>query len=196
MLPYRGSEYMPAAHRLAEKLTAARLLPAELHPLLRLRFRLLDRMRELRTTIRLPAHLAEHFGAECIPAAELGEGYAAAADEAATRLESFKDQSARRRWQEANQPKLTAAIAEIDARRRQLAAGPPDPQQIRPLWTRAKALQAELLDKTVRQVARDWQLREIDFWDSRGALLPWCLALGGQAFYNDLIAKAQLYEEP
>ena len=116
--------------------------------------------------------------------------------EAAQRLESFKDQAGRKRWQQACHPKLTAAIDEIDARRRKLAAGTPDPQRIRPLWNQAKALQTELLELTLRQIARDWQLREIDYWDSRGALLPWCVGLGGKAFYDHLIAKAELYEDP
>jgi hypothetical protein len=59
-----------------------------------------------------------------------------------------------------------------------------------------KAIQVRLLDQALRRIARDWQARDIDYWDSRGALLPWSIALGGREFYGDLIARAEVYEEP
>ena len=41
----------------------------------------------------------------------------------------------------------------------------------------------------------DYQAAHIDFYDSRGAILPWCIALGGESFYNEVIAKARITEE-
>jgi len=35
----------------------------------------------------------------------------------------------------------------------------------------------------------------LDYWDSRGPLLPVSIALGGMEFYDDLIARAEIYEE-
>ena len=67
---------------------------------------------------------------------------------------------------------------------------------MRELWDKEKALQLDLLDRTLRQIARDWQLRDLDYWDSRGALLPWAVALGGQTFYDSLVAEADIYAEP
>ena len=63
------------------------------------------------------------------------------------------------------------------------------------IWKESKALQVELLGRALRQIARDWQVRELDCWDSRGALLPWAIALGGKDFYNSLVAQAEIYQE-
>jgi len=35
----------------------------------------------------------------------------------------------------------------------------------------------------------------MDYWDSRGAILPWCLALGGEQFYHRVVQGARIYEE-
>ena len=45
------------------------------------------------------------------------------------------------------------------------------------------------------QIARDFQAAQLDYWDSRGALLPWCLALGGKTFYNNVVTQAEVYDE-
>jgi len=194
-LPYQGSLYMPTSHRLAEKLRAHGLLPGPLEPVLRVRFRLLERMSTLQTRVRLPAHLVGYFGAEEVPASEIARNHAALAAEAAARLKTLLDGEGRKQWQRRSFPELVASIAEVNERRRQLARANPDPQTIRGLWQRAKALQVELLDRTLRQIAGDYQLSRIDYWDSRGALLPWCIALGGEPFYNELIRRAEIYEE-
>ena len=59
----------------------------------------------------------------------------------------------------------------------------------------ALPVQAELLDRTIRQIDRDTQVAELDYYDSRGAILPWCIALGGETFYNEVIARAEISEE-
>ena len=56
-------------------------------------------------------------------------------------------------------------------------------------------MQSQILDRTLRRVADDWQLRDLDYWDSRGALLPWAVALGGEKFYDELLARAELSRE-
>ena len=195
-LPHRGSLYMPASDRLVEQLVARGLLPGPLHPVVRVRFRLLDRLAELDTLIRLPRHLVPCFGKDEIPARVLAAEHAALARAAAERLEAFRDDGSRAAWQRANLPELTRAIAEIEERRRQLARADTTPEEMSQIWKRSKALQLDLLDQTLRQIARDAQVREIDYWDSRGALLPWCIALGGRAFYDRLVAQAELHEEP
>ena len=59
-----------------------------------------------------------------------------------------------------------------------------------------KALQQQLLRATVDQIDRDGQVSQLDYYDSRGALLPWCVGLGGEEFYSRLLASARIYEEP
>ena len=153
-LPYRGSLYMPTAHRLVEKLAAEGLLPGQVRPVVRVRFHLVDRLRELDTTIRLPDHLAECFGRAEVPARELGENWRDLQRETDERLARLADPAGR-----------DAFIGRL------------------------------FLDLTLRQIARDWQVRELDCWDSRGALLPWAIALGGQDFYDGLLRRAEIYEE-
>ena len=201
-LPYQGSFYMPTAVRLAGKLFAAGLLPAELHPVLRIRFGLLDRMRSLSTPIGLPDHLTDAFGAEEISARTLAENWSDVAADARRRLESFREEAGRRRWQQDSCGDLVEQIAGLDARRRELASAPKGTKspesagEIRSVWKRIKALEAELLARTLDRIDTDYQVAHIDYWDSRGALLPWAVALGGEEFYNELIAGARIYEEP
>jgi len=194
-LPYRGSLYMPTAHALARKLADAGLLPGGLQPIVRVRFHLLDRMRELDTPVRLPDHLAPYFGREEVPAREIGENYADIAAHAAARLERFRTDEGRAQLQTELFPDLTGQIAELEERRIDMARGDCTPEQMSAIWNESKGLQSELLDQTVRQIARDTQAADIDYWDSRGALLPWAVALGGTDLYNTLVADAEIYEE-
>jgi len=195
-LPHRGSLYMPSANRLVSKLAAERLLPGTLKPIVRVRFRLLDRMRGLDTVIRLPEHLAASFGKAEIPARELGECHERLAAEAAARLDQLLDPASRARWQKEQFPVLAERIAGLEGERRDMAQRNCTPEQMSDIWKACKAAQVELLDATVRQIARDYQLRNLDYWDSRGALLPWCIALGGREFYDHVVAQAEVYEEP
>jgi len=195
-LPYRGSIYMPASVRLAGKLAAAGLLPGRLEPVLRIRFRLLDRIRGLDTPIRLPDYLASAFGAEEVPAGRLGENCEALAAEAAARLDAFEDAGARERWQRRTYPELFRQMEELDGLRRGLAETDPKGPRIREVGRQVKALEQSVLERTLRRAWQDWQVSQVDYWDSRGAILPWCMALGGQAFYNQVVSQAELYEEP
>ena len=195
-VPYRGSLYMPAAHRLAAGLADAGLLPGPLCPIVRVRFRLLDRLRGIDTPIRLPRHLAAAMGEAEVPAGQVGDCHRDLATEAARRLERLADPDGRAAWQREAYPDLVGEIDVAEARRRGLAAeGKPDPAVIRPLSQRIRELETDLLERTLRQIDRDWQVRELDYWDSRGALRPWALAIGGEEFYNRLLDEAEVYEE-
>jgi len=194
-LPYQGSLYIPAAHCLSAKLADEDLLPEDLQPVVRVRFRLLDRMRSIDTPIRLPKHLAAAIGEQVIPARRLADAWEGLAADAGTRLKTLSDPDGRQQWQESVFPDLTGELTGLSARRRELAVAKAPSGQLRELGQRAKALKLELLDRTIRQIDRDWQVRNLDYWDSRGALLPWCVALGGIDFYNAVISEAEVYEE-
>lgn len=194
-MPYHGSIYMPSSDRLVEKLAAEGLMPGPLKSIVRVRFRLLDRLKSVDTVIRLPEHLAAAMGRDEVPARELGAAWAGLASDAAARLDALADPSARAQWARDQFPKVTARIDTLNDRRRILTRGSTTPEAMRALWDEEKGLQLQLLGQTLRQVARDWQLRDLGYWDSRGALLPWAIALGGQPFYDRLIADAEIYEE-
>jgi len=195
-LPYRGSLYMPAVRRVAERFASAGLLAGPVRPITRVRFRLLDRMRGMDTPILLPDHLAEAFGAAEVTADRLAREHEDVSAAARERLEAFRTPEGRRAWQRQHLRELVGRIDELDARKRQLARTDPKGKEIRSLWKEVKALQTEVLDRTLRRIAADVQLAELDYWDSRGALLPWSIALGGPEFYNDLLDQAEIYAEP
>jgi len=193
---HRGSIYMPAAHMLVRLLKERGWLDQTVNPIVRVRFGFLDLIRSIDDLIiRLPAHLAHAFGCEEIPASRLGAEYADLAREASDRLESFKTPQGRHNWQKSQFPKLCSRIKELDSARRSQAGNNPKDHSIRMLWKDAKELETHLLEETLRQVVCDFQVKNIDYWDSRGALLPWSIALGGQELYHRLIANAQISEE-
>jgi hypothetical protein len=195
-LPYRGSIYTPAVHAFTRCLRQANLLAQPLQPIVRVRMRLLDRMAELDTLIHLPPHLARALGRDEVPARELARAWRELAAEAAARLERFRDESFRRQWQASQSGEIARELGELDARRRQLAAVNDKDPQLRAIWKRIKPLRLRMLRRMVEQIALDWQVRDIDYWDSRGGLLPWCVAMGGQEFYNHVVGSAEIYQEP
>ncbi|MCY2929093.1 MAG: class I SAM-dependent methyltransferase [Planctomycetota bacterium] len=195
-MPYRGSLYTPAAHRLADLLAEASLLPAPLAPIRRVRFHLLDQMSQLRTPISLPSHLHSLLGPSPLPACGFAEAWSSLSLTAFARLESFRTPAGRLDWQRDQHPADSARLDALDVRRRQLAAENPKAPEIRDLWKQVKALQASLLGKLVEQIALDAQVSQLDYWDSRGAIWPWCLALGGEAFYRRVLQEAEVYDEP
>jgi len=194
-VPYRGSAYMPAAHALVRKLTAAGMVAGPLRPIIRVRLRLLDRLRELDTPIRLPVWLAEAIGGEEVPARRLGQAWQDLARQARRRLDSFRDDAARQRWQVQEMPDLHAEMAALNDRRRDLAAKDPKAPELRGIWKTVSGLQTKILDRTVRRIDADGQLADLDFYDTRGAAMPWCAALAGESFYNKVIDQAEVYEE-
>jgi hypothetical protein len=194
-LPYRGSMYMPAAYRFQQLLIARGMIGREVQPIFRVRFNFLDRLAGCQTVIHLPAHLHRYFGRAEIQACELAEHHAAIADQAKARLKKFKKPAGRQQWQQQACADLSSRIAELDRRRRQLAQASPDAPETRSIWQEVKLLKVQMLDAFLRQIADDYQARDLDYWDSRGALLPWSIALDGWAFYNALIAQASVQPE-
>jgi hypothetical protein len=194
-VPYRGSFYMPAAHRLQRLMQQRKLLPQPCHPLYRVRLGLLDHLRGLDTIVRLPKHLAGELGHE-LPARTIGERWRDVSASARRRLDGFRSPAARRAWLEQARPAESAELAALDARRRQLASRNEKDPELRQIWKRIKPLENSMLESLLESVADDWQTADLDYWDSRGALLPWCLALGGESFYRKVVASARVYQEP
>ncbi len=194
-LPHMGSLYMPAAHRLGELLGQHGLLTGPVAPVVRVHLGLLDHMRGVDTRIRLPDHLAAAMGRQEATADELGHNWRDLQDQARNRLDALADDEKRLAWQEDHLPELTGRIEQIQARRIEIVREDPKAAQARQLWARQRDLQSELLDRTLEQIARDTQTAELETWDSRGAILPWSIALGGKELYDAIIDQAELIEE-
>ena len=129
------------------------------------------------------------------PNFEILDWASSATQEARSRLKQFADPTGRADWQRKNLPQIAVELEELDRRRRELARTNPKDPQLRVIWKRIKPLELDLLRQTLRQVATDAQVSDLDYWDSRGAILPWCIGLGGPGFYNKVIERVEIHEE-
>ncbi len=194
-LPYHGSMYMPASFALQRGLQRAGFLPGPLHPVLRVQFSLLDRLGEVDIPITLPDYLARAIGETTLPSRTIAEQWRQWKHDAEARLEMYTDETRRAAWLADAYPSLDTQRRDLDARRRSLANTDPKSAEIRELSHEVKAIDDLLLRHLLDQVAKDWQVAQIDFWDSRGAIEPWCIALGGEAFYQSIIDRASIYPD-
>jgi hypothetical protein len=194
-LPYKGSSYVPASHRLQQLLQNAGLLQGEVQPIVRVRLGLLDRLSQLDTPIALPEHLAAAIGKDVVPASTLGRQWRELMSDARARLEAFRTDTGREGWLEANTPDIGEQVAQLEQRRRELARENPKSAELRELGQQQKQLQRQRLARLVEQIDRDWQIAQLDYWDTRGASWPWALALGGEDFYNSVLDRAEIYPE-
>ena len=197
-LPYNGSLYMPAVREFQKLLSQNGLLPAgcaQPKPVLRVRFHLLDKMRELQTVVSLPEHLSRAFGQKEIRACDFAEGYGALATQARARLEQFRDKNARQTWLAETFPRETNTIQDLENRKRKLAKENQKLPEIREIWKKIREIQNRLQKDLLQKVTDYTQVSQVDFWDSRGAILPWCQALAGEDFYHEVLADVQFTEE-
>jgi hypothetical protein len=194
-LPRKGSLYTPASYAFQRQLEDAGKLPGPVAPILRVRLGLLDRLGELDTPIRLPAYLARVAGCLEMPASGLAEAWRTWQREAAERLEQFRCDQGREQWQRSAMAETFGQIDEMDSRRRELARENPKGQEIRDLSHRIRELESDVLRRTLDQIILDTHVSQLDYWDSRGATWPWCIALGGQAFYDRLLDEAEISPE-
>lgn len=194
-LPYHGSLYMPAAYRLEALLDQAGWLTEDVKPVCRVRLHLLDRLADVESTIALPAYLAAEMGCDTVPAKRLAAEYADIQQAAADRLDAFKDDTAREAWQAERFATEHAQIEKLQQTKREIAQENPKDPRVRDLWKHEREIHDKLLAETLKRIHADIQLSQLDFYDSRGAILPWCIALGGEALYNRIIEQAELYDE-
>ena len=178
-LPWQGSLYMPAARRLEE------LMEMKLGPVLRVRFHFLERMGELETPVRPPEWLAPFVGADVLPASQFITRLRGAQGAARAELEAARS---------ANYDPAPGLAREIESLQRARGEGNSQEKNTE-LWNRQKALQQERARKLLDRVASLSHLVALDYWDSRGAILPHALALGGEAFYRRVVERAEIFEE-
>ena len=194
-LPYQGSLYMPAAWAFERRLREKHLLPWPAHPVLRVRFRFLEQLRHIQTRIRLPAYLREATGTEILPAAEFAARLPELRANAAEELKLACTSTGRDAFRDAAFPEHAWRIRELDTRRRELARDPATRTEAGVLWDQQKVEETRLLQATVERLLRNLHVLHVDYWDSRGAILPWAIALGGQPFYEKLLDEAEITEE-
>jgi hypothetical protein len=194
-LPHQGSLYMPAAHQLTRGLLDNGLLDQPIHPIQRVRFYLLDRMSNLTTTIGLPDHLSAAYGTDELTAHHFSATYRDVIQSSRDRLDELSDDTQRKAWIDREYPKVSRAINRLIERKRTLAAENPKAPELRELGAQLRAMRSTILTQLMRQVSNDLQTLEMEYWDSRGGILPWCMSLGGQEFYDLVIDQAEILAE-
>jgi hypothetical protein len=162
---------------------------------MRVRLHFLDQMANVDSVIHLPPYLAEAAGKTEVSTREFAGIWRDLAESAQRDLADLQQSGGSERWQEKALPDLWQKEQEMSLRRRQMAQQDPTSAAIRELWQENKSVQVELLDRAVRHIALQEQVANLDYWDSRGAIYPWALALGGEEFYRSIIQQAEVYEE-
>lgn len=194
-LPHRGSLYMPAAYELQRRLAANGFLDWPVAPVWRVRFHFFDRWRDCPTRVRVPAWLAGVFQQDEAPAAQLAEELPGLQAQAAAELSAMASPGERQLLLERLWPRETAENHHLEASRRELAGDPARRADAAALWTRLKHQQRELTRRLFERALRNTHLGGLEYWDSRGAQLPWSIALGGEPFYDRLLAGAEVAPE-
>ena len=190
-----GCLYMPAAYAFETKLAAAGLLPRETHPVFRVKFNFIDHMRSSQTLIRLPQYLHETFGAAEMQAAEFAEACPERIAAARRDLDKAQTEEGRERLAARLFPDDVRRRQEMATRRAELGRNAETRSQAGALWQEIKTLDQSLLKRQIDWTVRQLRVRDLEFADSRGALLPWSIALGGEPFYQQLLAATKIYAE-
>lgn len=64
------------------------------------------------------------------------------------------------------------------------------------LWGRVKEIDGQLLHGLLGRLVQARHVCGLRYWQSRGGILPWSIALGGEAFFQAVIARSECVVEP
>lgn len=196
LLPYRGSEYMPTAYQFERNLKQEGLLTEPICPVTRVRFHFLNRLKECgKTRMVLPQYLRSFFNASEITAADFADAWEDVRVNAINEIEKMQAEEGRNRVQEQIAPELCREIRELEDKRRNLINEQDDREKASELWRSIKQLRRQLTRALLEYAVNLLHVRNLDYWDSRGAVYPWSVAVGGEDFYNKVLAKAEFYDE-
>jgi hypothetical protein len=92
-------------------------------------------------------------------------------------------------------PEIVRKRNTLENRRRERARTPEGRAEASEIWKRVKELERDLLEKEVQWILDQIQLLDLHYYDSRGALQPWAVALGGETLYNRMIQQAAIEPE-
>lgn len=194
-LPRHGSQYMPTARRFEALLTSAMSPRPSVQPVWRVSTNFPQQLRGCRTRIRLPEYLSSAFGATELRADEVAERFCDVRNQALRQLEQARDDEGRQALLREWAPEWTERRDALNARRRELGRNPETRSQASELWDEVKELDTRILRVLAERVVETLHVSRIDFWDSRGALLPWAVALGGEKLYNQIVSQTKITAE-
>jgi hypothetical protein len=195
VLPYKGSLYMPAAFALQESLHQTSWFRWETAPLYRVKFNFIQHWSGYDTLINLPAHLHGAFSNSQLPASQFTRELPEAMERARRELQQLQDPKGRADFAGEHFAADSARREQLEQRRRLLARDPETRPQATELWQEIKDLDRLLLEGLVERIIQNLHILDLDYWNSRGALLPWSLAIGGEELYNTILDQAEIYPE-
>ncbi len=194
-MPYKGSQYMNVAHRFEANLRKAEFLPDTIPPIMRVRFNVFDHWRRCSTIIRLPSYLSGAFSADELPAWRFAEEYPAVLKRAQDELARLTDDTSRQVFMHELFADKYRKREFLRERQRTLAEDPQTRPQAGEVWKQIKAIDEQLLDSLVKRIVQNIHITGLEHWNSRGAVYPWSIALGGQQFYEHILQQAEIYPE-
>ncbi len=195
VLPYQGSLYMPAVHAFEKKLRQHALLDDDVPPVYRVRFNFLHALAGIDTVISLPEWLQNAFSARELTAGKFAEELPAVMRHHELRLQQLSTASGRQEFLGDHDGLRARTIAALEKRQKELARHAETRAEASVLWDQVKRLKQQQLQYLVESVMQSLHVANLSYWDSRGALLPWCIALGGERFYRQLLAQAEFYPD-
>lgn len=194
-LPYRGSSYMPTARLLEEKLKANKVLPSPVKPVYRIKLNFLQSLRHAQTILQLPPHLARSFGVTEIRAEDFAEQLDSVFKKNHATLEACQHADGRQALIRELAPALEEKATALDARRKEVARNPETRHLAADLWDEVKVIRQNQWETFTDAVVACIHTADLDYFNSRGAVYPWSLAIGGPAHYEKIISEAEIYEE-
>lgn len=191
-LPLNGSLYTPAAILLAEKMKKNGFIKENLYPIKRLRFNFLKSMEKSSTLINLPEYLHRFFP-KVIKADKFAKQLPEVIKSCKKTLKDLENDPERifQSWY----PELFQQISLLKSLKNQYGRNPEKRHLCGEIWKEVKELEKEFHQNCYQHLIDSIHTSEIGYWDSRGALLPWSIALGGAPFYNELISNAEVFSE-
>ncbi len=191
-LPVNGSLYTPAAVILAKKMRESGFITDELHPIKRVRFKFLQSMRKSSVLINLPNYLHSFFP-KTMKANEFSAQLPEVVKQCKKTLQDLESNSEVifQSWF----PELFQKINQLKSLKNQYGRDPEKRHLCSDIWKEVKELEKQFHTNCYQLLINTVHCSEIDYWDSRGALLPWSIALGGESFYQELISNAEIFSE-
>ena len=195
-LPEHGSLYMTAAHAWQRQLRKLKLPMADTFPVLRVKMHFLQRLREIRNQpFTPPEYLRKRLNSATLEVAEFAQSLPELRGQAECELTACRDPAGRSRLLKELDPELDTEIDRLEDERRRLARQAETRPRASEIWETAKRLKQQQFRQFVERTVDNLHISRLDYWNSRGALLPWSVALGGEDFYRNLIARAEVESE-
>jgi len=194
-LPYLGSLYLPAAKQFEKLLQQQNLLPAPTNPIYRIKFNTYNHWQNYQTTINLPQYLHETFNCKQIQTKQFKKQWTNICTQIKNTLQKMQNEKQRETILSQKYPKLYAQRKKLNQQRQIFAKNPQTRPQAKILWDKIKPLDEQILKQQYQWLVNMQQTLNLEYYNSRGAIMPWSIAIGGKQLYQQILQQAEIYQE-